>query len=182
MPPTSGPSNPNCAGSVKYLSSPPDFILQYLHNNVRFRVVEWKVEYSSSDCGGAIVSGKDSSGRLVNVEKYGANFHFEYQWTIAYGSGSVQVDRFEPFNNFVGRTIYSYGGNGALVAIRQLDGNQRLLMDARFDRILGRPAAVLKFYDASTGRLIDSTTIAHTDVRSALQERFYLFDMFGQLN
>jgi len=110
------------------------------------------------------------------------NIHFEYQWTVSYGSGSVQVDRFEPFNNFVGRTIYSYNNSGALVAIQQLDGNQRLIMDARLDRSFGQLTVGLKFYDASSGRLNSSTTIPSSDVQTALNQRFYLFDMFGQLN
>jgi dephospho-CoA kinase len=181
-PPTAEPSKPNCPTSDQVMASPPRFILQNLHNNVRLRVVQWKVEYTDSSCGGALVTGKDAAGRLVNVQSYGANFRFEYQWSIAYGPGRVQVDRFEPFNNFVGRTVYSYDNAGALVGIQQLDGNQRLLLNARLNRVLGQLSVALNSYDAASGRAIDHSTVASPDVQSALTQRFYLFDMFGQQN
>lgn len=179
-PPQSEPSNPTCPASVQYLSSPPDFIRQNLHNNVLFRAVQWKVEYTAGNCGGAVVTGTDATGRVINIQSYSANMHFDYQFTVVYGAGTVQVDRFEPFNNFVGRTIYSFNNN-VLVAVQQLDGNQRLLLDARFDRVLGRLAVGFKLYDAASARLINSYTLASADVQSACNQRFYLFDNFGQL-
>jgi dephospho-CoA kinase len=181
-PPTAEPSRHNCPTSDQVMASPPRFILPNLHNNVPLRVVQWKVEYTDGNCGGALVTGKDAAGRAVNVQSYGANFSFEYQWSIAYGPGRVQVDRFETFNNFVGRTIYSYNSAGVLVGIQQLDGNQRLLSDARLNRVLGGLAVALNSYDAASGRSIDHTAVTSTDVQSALTQRFYLFDQFGQLN
>lgn len=178
--PQTEPSNPNCPASVKYLNSPPDFIRQNLHNHVLFRAVLWKVEYTAGNCGGAVVTGTDASGRVLNIQTYGANLHFEYQLTVTYGATTVQVDRFEPFNNFVGRTIYSFNNN-VLVDAQQLDGNQRLLLDARFDRLNGQLGVGFKIYDASNGRLINSYTVASADLQSACNQRFYLFGKFGQL-
>jgi len=164
---------------VQYLSSPPDFIRQNLHNRELFSAVQWKVEYVAGNCGGAVVTGTDSSGRVVNIQSYGPNLRFQHQWTIFYGAGIVQVDRFEPFNNFVGRTNYIFNNN-VLVDVQQLDGNQRLLVDARFNRVDGQLVVALKFYDAPTGRVTNSYTVASADVHSACNQRFYLFDMFGQ--
>jgi hypothetical protein len=181
VPPSSDPTNANCPASVKYLTSPPDFTRQNLHNRELFNAVQWKVEYVAGNCGGAVVTGTDASGRVINVQSYGPNLRFQYQWTILYGAGTVQVDRFEPFNNFVGRTIYTFNNN-ILVGVQQLDGNQRLLVDARFNRAYGQLAVALKFFDAPTGRLVNSYTVASADVQSAGNQRFFLFDMFGQTN
>lgn len=163
------------------MTSPPDFIRQNLHNRELFSAVQWKVEYMAGNCGGAVVTGTDASGRVINIQSYGPDLRFQHQWTILYGAGSVQVDRFEPFNNFVGRTLYTFNNN-ILVGVQQLDGNQRLLVDARFSRAYGQLAVALKFFDAPTGRLVNSYTVASADVQSAGNQRFFLFDMFGQTN
>lgn len=179
MTPLPIPDGTACPASVKYLTTPPDFIRQNLHNRELFSAVQWKVEYAAGNCGGAVVSGTDASGRVVNIQTYGDNLRFLHQLTVFYSGNTVQVDRFEPFNNFVGRTIYTFNNN-LLVRVQQLDGNQRLLVDARFDRINGQLAVAFKFYDAPTGRLINSYQVASADIQSACNQRFYLFDQFGQ--
>lgn len=182
VPPAPGPTadTVSCPSTVTYSSTMPDFVFQQTHNNVRARIAQWKVEPIAGNCG-AIVTGRDAAGQLVNLQSYGPQMQFQYQWTVAYGAGTVQVDRFEAFNHFVGRTIYFFS-NDTLTRVQKLDGHQRLLVEASFNRFPGRLAVALKFFDVTTGRQTGSSEIASPDIRTVCNERFYLFDTFGQLN
>lgn len=177
-PPVAPPadSSPNCGGNVQTLTDPPAFTQQYTHNWVRFKATTWTVKYFG-DCAGAQVIGRDNAGRLVNWQEYGSGFSFQYQWLVSYDASTVQVDRFEPFNTFVGRTIYTYDNRGVLIRVQQLDGHQRVMLDAAIEHdAFGMETGVVRKYDPNSGRYMGNSAFD----ASGLRTLFFLFDTYGQ--
>jgi hypothetical protein len=123
----------NCKVGVETLSEPPAFILSNLHNQVRWRVVKWTVttdgvSLSGGSCLHTTVEGRDAEGRLVVRQFYGTQLAYQGQYTITYNADcTTQVDRFNEYNVFIGRSFYRTNSDGKLVQAIQLDGNQRKL-------------------------------------------------------
>ncbi len=161
----------------------PDFAAPWLHNEVRQRVVEWKVRYQP-DCQGATLIGRDYEGRLVVWQEYGPKFTFVYQWTVKYTGNVTQVDRFEGNNVFVGRSLYWHNALGFIVRIDQLDGNQRMLASASLTRDVNGViyCMTMNKYDQVTGRLLDSASFDnYAHIKEILRAQFFLFGVFGQM-
>lgn len=157
--------------------------MQNVHNTVLARAAKWQVLWSADGSGCATVTAFDAQGRVIDIESYGPNLTFQSQVNLTYRAGLTQVDRFRPYNDFVGRTLYSFNNGGNLIGIRQLDGNQRLIEDALYKRSFGQVTAVeLRFYDVASGQLMRRSEVSGAAMQAALSQRFYLFDMFGQLN
>lgn len=183
QPSADSPTTTYPAGSVESLSSAPQFIMQNVHNTVLARAAKWQVLWSADGSGCATVTAFDAQGRVIDIESYGPNLTFQSQVNLTYRAGLTQVDRFRPYNDFVGRTLYSFNNGGNLIGIRQLDGNQRLIEDALYKRSFGQVTAVeLRFYDVASGQLMRRSEVSGAAMQAALSQRFYLFDMFGQLN
>lgn len=161
----------------------PDFAAPWLHNEVRQRVVEWKVRYQP-DCQGATLIGRDYEGRLVVWQEYGPKFSFVYQWTVKYTGDVTQVDRFEASNNFVGRSLYHHNKLGFVVRVDQLDGNQRMLASASLNRDVNGViyGMTMNKYDQVTGRLLDTASFDnYSRIKEIMRAQYFLFGVFGQM-
>lgn len=180
-PPSPPPVPPVQCGTVRVLEEPPDFILQYLHNQVRYRVTEWTVTYGAACGEPTTVVGRNAFGKLVNWMEFGDNLKFFHQWMIDYNSagGTVQVDRFEAYNTFVGRTIYEFSTSRRLVAIRHLDGHQRPVVSARVERdSAGSVSAVtLTWYNQAGKPSSQDVLSAGPSLTGELSKHFFLYRM-----
>lgn len=156
----------------------PSFAFETTPNWVRSKVTQWTVKYEDG-CASAQVTGRDAAGNLVTYQQYGRAFAFVYRWDVSYSPGRVQVDRFETFNEFVGRTVYVYDAADHLIQVQQLDNHQRLLFDAGFTTRDGVFVTIIRRYNAFTGGFIESQTYEGDAARKTLTSTFYMYPTFS---
>jgi hypothetical protein len=141
--------------------------------------VRWSVK-CDADMSGRVIA-RDANGRAQSIQVFGPNNQYEFQWAFAYGSGTVQVDRYEPFMAIVGRTAYRFDRSGRVYAAYRQDGHLRPLLEAAIERDgTGKITAVA----VSKTQLAGGGSIRYTDpgqMATALGD-FYLFDTFDEPN
>ena len=146
VPPSEPPPpvpTPVCQSGTVRSENPPNFVLPYLHNQVRQRATVYVTSYKPC-CSGATLEAwyRQPSGSqfmLLNRQEYGSNLTFTQQWIVNYAElgNYLWVDRFEYPNLFTGRTLYEYNSTGKLIMIRRLDDRQRMLCRVTIDRCRG---------------------------------------------
>ena len=139
--------------------------------------VRWSVK-CDADMSGRVIA-RDANGRAQSIQVFGPNNQYEYQWAFAYGPGTIQVDRYEPFMAIVGRTAYRFDRSARVYAAYRQDGHLRPLLEAAIERDgTGKITAVV----VSKTQLAGGGTIRYTDpgqIATALSD-FYLFDTFSE--
>lgn len=176
------PPATSCSEFRSPSATPPGFILPYLHNQVRFRVSEWTVRTRQNELG-HVVAGRDNTGRLVVWMEFGAHCSFVQQWIVNYSTvgDSLWVDLFQAPNRFVGRTVYEYDNWGRLSLVKRLDGHQRPLTTATFERNPDGSLCkvVVRRFDLS-GRLVDVLVSWYTVNATLMIDEFFQYELFGQ--
>jgi hypothetical protein len=166
----------SCAAGVVESTEIPSFAFAYTRNEVRYRVQKWTASYSGG-CTSATVEGRDDKGRVVSHQEYGNGLAFISQWVMTYSWDVVQVDRYESYSSFAGRTVYTYNpNNGALQGAERLDGHERLLSTMN---VLDDGAVVLKHYDPENGTFQGSQTYDAGVAPSVMANNFYLYTTYG---
>lgn len=160
--------------------TPPHIILPYLHNWVRQAVTQWTVKCRGNN-DGAVVTGSDEKGRLVNWQNYGPNWVFIQQWQIKYEYQQTTVMLFKAPNDFMGRSIYRYDQDNNVIEVRQLDSQQRQVVTATIQRRPGGSfyQTILKYYDSMA--VMTNTRILDTPDDPQMASTFYLFETFGTI-
>lgn len=164
-------------GKVTVLSEAPDFSRRYLHNQILWQVAEWKL--IEGNCSGTVLEGRDGNGRLVVRQFYGSTLGFGGQFTVKYAGNGIEVDHFNSYNTFDGRTIYTLDGAGLLVRAQLLDGRQRGLNLVEIERdYKGKVVSVASSTYYDTGRLGRGVYFrTYGEARVYIVDTFYLTEL-----
>ncbi len=172
----------NCGdGSVQILSDPPAFALGYLHNQVRWQVTKWVITTDgAAHCRNTIVEGFNVNGKLMVKQFYGPQLAYRGQLVVQYlNDGTTQVDRFNEFNQSVGRSIYTADSSGRLLVARQFDGSQRPLFTVNVQRAADGSIVSVSYraFDSTSGRSVENNYFETLgQFRDFLSTHFYLAD------
>ncbi len=122
-------SGASAAMRLEHLTDVPSFAFDFTPNWVRAQTTSWTVTYQDG-CSTANVVGADKDNNVVSEQEYRKGLTFVNRYDINRQAKSIQVDRFQSFGQFVGRTTYNFDALNQLISIDRFDGHSVLLANA----------------------------------------------------
>jgi hypothetical protein len=122
--------------------------------------------------------GADKDNNVVSEQEYRKGLTFVNRYDINRQAKSIQVDRFQSFGQFVGRTTYNFDALNQLISIDRFDGHSVLLANATATGTGSSQEIIIRRYDALTGKSVGTQTYSGGAASTVLGDNFYLYDMF----